>query len=282
MSVATTNATEVRDRPLQAPWAPVEPVPDPLWPVIERLALRSNDRYLEEVVEAWSFCPFAREGRLAGATAREVFRCGAGPGAGGRQGPRGSTVGQGLAQDADSLGLLELFRSVAGRTQHAVSQVILPLVQVGPEAFGDFCQQLTAIGNASLPEPVLACAPLHPDLPYGTANPYQLVPLFRRAPDPTIQWVRLDGLDAIYAGRTSGTVCPTPEELERILRDGPKAAPKLYDRVAETNAKMARRIGIPKLEALLRTLSDEAQRSYGRAILGDGAREAGACPTTAG
>jgi hypothetical protein len=220
------------------------------------VALRANDRYLGEVIEAWSFCPFAREGRLAGSTAREVFRAGAG----------GREAGAG-GDDADSRALLELLRAVAGRTQHAVTQVILPLVAVEPQAFIDFCHQLTAVGNAGLPQPALACAPLHPELEYGTGNPYQLVPLFRRSPDPTIQWVRLDGLEAIYAGRTSGTTCPTPEELERILREGPRPAVKLYDRVAETNAQMARRLGIPRIEAILRELSREAWRGYQRALL---------------
>ena len=38
----------------------------------EQAALARNDRFLVEVVEGWSLCPFARATRLAGQLAREV------------------------------------------------------------------------------------------------------------------------------------------------------------------------------------------------------------------
>ena len=260
MSAPLALAPPLSDQPLRAPWPALEPLGEDTWAAIAQAALRANDRYLGEVIEAWAFCPFAREGRLSGASVRELHRPGLGD---------------------DAAGLLQRFAQVAARSQHAVTQVILPLADVAADDFVAFCHQLTAVGNARLPAPVLACAPLHPGLSYGVNTPYALVPLFRRAPDPTIQWVRLDGLEAIYQGRTSGTTCPTPAELAALLRDGPKAAPKLYDRVALTNAQMAKRLGVPRIEAVLRDISEEAHRSYARTLLGGGLPQEATCPTTA-
>ena len=65
---------------------------------------------------------------------------------------------------------------------------------------------------------MLACAPLHPKLPFVEANMYGLVPLFRRAPDPTIQWVRLDGLEALYAGRGSDNQYLQVQDIESFVR----------------------------------------------------------------
>lgn len=258
---APTTATHPADRPLRAPWPAWEALSDDTWAAIERDALRANDRYLGEVIEAWAFCPFAREGRLSGASVRQVHR-----------------VGQG----DDAEGLLRCFAEVAARPDHAVTQVLLPLVEVSAEDFLAFCHQLTAAGNARLPTPALACAPLHPGLAYGVSTPYALVPLFRRAPDPTIQWVSLAGLEAIYQGRTSGTTCPTPAEAELLLREGPKPARRLYDRVAQTNAQMARRLGIPRIEALLREISEDAHQSYARTLLREARTGEATCPTTSG
>lgn len=248
LTFVTTDLAQRDDRPLRAPWTPLAPLAEDTWATIQRAALHANDRYLSEVVEAWAFCPFARAGREAGSSVREVHR---------------------IDQGDEVEGLLRRFADVAAREEHTVTQVLLPLAEALPDDFSAFCHALTAAGNARLPRPALACAPLHPGLSYEVANPYALVPLFRRAPDPTIQWVRLDGLEAIYEGCTSGTVCPTPEELEILLRDGVKPARKLYDRVVMTNAQMAKRLGIARIEGLLREISDEAHKSYALALLHD-------------
>lgn len=251
MSAPNAAAPAAAPGPLTVPWSAPPPLSARAWAAIEREALRVNDRYLLEVIEGWAFCPFAKEGRKQGTTARHVHRAGAG----------------------DAAALLALFDEVAAKKQHAVTQVLFPLVEVDPESFSDFCYRLTALGNARLPAPALACAPLHPALPYSDANPFALVPLFRRAPDPTLQWVRLDGLEAIYQGRSSGTTCPGPEELERLLKEGPKPAPRLYDRVAETNAQMARRLGVERVAALLRALAEDGRRAYRRVVLEDAAHQ---------
>jgi len=230
---------------MHAPWTPPD-VPEIAWDAIEREALRVNDRYLSEIVEGYAFCPFAKDGREKGRTARYVHRS------------RGN----------DGEALLALFALVAATPEQEVAQVILPLVDVDPKDFATFCYALTELGNARARVSTLACAPLHPALPFSTATPYTLLPLFRRAPDPTIQWVRLDGLDAIYAGRTTETICPTPEELALIQRADAAPRAALYDRVCDTNSRMAERIGVARLEGMLRDIAEDGRRSYGRALRG--------------
>lgn len=235
---------ELLDTEPPIPWTPPG-ISSAQWDSIEREALRVNERYLSEIVEGYAFCPFSRQGQRNGQTGRYVHR----------SGPGGTAA------------LLELMTQIAAIPAHAVSQVILPLAEVSAKEFSAFCHQLTAFGNARMGKPVLACAPLHPELAYDSSNEFALVPLFRRAPDPTIQWVRLDGLESIYQGRSSGTICPSREEVEQILRDGPRPAPRLYERVAETNARMARRIGVERLAEMLREIADDARRSYQRVLL---------------
>ena len=97
-------------------------------------------------------------------------------------------------------------------------------------------------------------------------NPFSLIPLFRRSPDPTIQWVRLDQVEALYKGRESGTKYLDLADVERHLART-DVAPPLYDRIAQTNAKMARRLGVDRIEKTLARFSDDAQRAYAEVLL---------------
>ena len=244
-----------------APAVPFDALP-PLTPAlraaIEAAALANNDRYLEAFLEPHSFCPFARGGRLRGQTRRIVH----------------------LAERAEAAPLLALFEDAAREPAHAVIQVILPMIEVAPEAWIRFCQDLTAAGNQARGEAqaVFAVAPLHPALRYSSANPYALIPLFRRTPDPTIQWVRLDALARLYAGRGSDKVYVDPEELDGYLAR-PRKSP-LFERIAETNPAMATRRGSDEVERTLRDLADAARRRYTQLLLGaapPGRAAAGGC-----
>jgi hypothetical protein len=238
---------------VEMPFEPIPPFGSRLRTRLEREALRLNDRYLLEFIERYAFCPFAKEGREAGTTTRHVY----------------------FADEPSVDGLLDLMERTAAATEHVVTQVILPLVEVAPVAWRRFCFRLTAAGHARMGgRDVLAVAPLHPELSYRTVNPYALVPLFRRSPDPTIQWVRLDGLEALYQGRESGKHYVDPQDLPALL-EGPTPPRPLYDRVAETNQSMARRLSYEKVEALLADFATDARRSYARIILDSPAEASG-------
>jgi hypothetical protein len=219
---------------------------------IERVAMEANDRYLYEFLEKYAFCPFAKQGREEGTSVRYFHY-------------------------ADTLSidpLLELMEKVASNTQHVVSQVMMPVIEVEPDLWMDFCYRLTELGHIRMGgRDVLAVAPLHPKLSFNTANPFALVPLFRRTPDPTIQWVRLDGLEALYEGRERGSRFVTPEEIPKLLA-GPKPKASLYDRVAETNMSMARRLSVDKVVSILADMHAEARRRYLSILLEDDHDEA--------
>ncbi|MBI4957763.1 MAG: Rieske (2Fe-2S) protein [Myxococcales bacterium] len=265
---AFLTAMELRDlprTPAPEPVVPFEALPA-IAPGVERAiaaaALAANDRYLETFLEPHSFCPFSRGGRSRGLTQRYVH----------------------YAATTELEPLYERMLEAAREPGKAVVQVILPLVDVAPDAWCRFCHALTAAGNDRLRDrlgceaEVFAVAPLHPELPYLTVNPHALIPLFRRTPDPTIQWVRLDALDALYSGRSGDTVFVDPGDIAAFLAT-PRRTP-LYDRIAETNLRMAARLGIPEVERTLREMARAARDSYARILLSDEPPEVsgGGCP----
>ena len=202
---------------------------------LTRIALAANDRYLEDVLESMAFCPFAREGRKQGQTERHVV----------------------IARTHDASALLPLFER-AVTTGREVTQVIFPAAEVSPEAFRAFALQITEACHAALGiGPKLAIAPLHPEAVYRTESAFALVPLFRRAPDPTLQWVSLAALDAIYGGRGSDTQYVDPADMAAFAAAEPPK--RLYDRIADTNFDLAERLGVDKIEAPLRDLHDQAK-----------------------
>lgn len=233
-----------------APYEPLLGLDAATWEAIEVAALEANDSYLTTFLEPGSFCPFSKGGRKRGQTARFVHRAGT----------------------ADVEPLLARMLEVARDPTQLVIQVVVPLVEVEPAAWSAFCRALTAAGNDRLrtesPDggDVLAVAPLHPELAYSTRSPYALIPLFRRTPDPTIQWVRLDALEALYRGRTGDTVFVDPSDVLAAARRPP--APDLFTRIAESNVKMAQRLGIAEVERTLRALAVAARDRYARILLG--------------
>ena len=234
---------------------PFEPLP-PLEPAarraLEAAALHANERYLATFIEAYSFCPFSRGGRARGVTARYVH----------------------YADRAELEPFLAWLARAASDPGKAVIQLILPMLELPADEFSRFCHALTAAGNARLREgaggaDVFAVAPLHPELPYTRANALSLIPLLRRAPDPTIQWVRLDALAALYAGRTGDSKYVDPSEIAAFLQA--EWRPSLFERIAQTNQEMALRLGIDEVERMLRTIARDARQRYARILLGDDA-----------
>lgn len=231
---------------LDAPWEPLPAISDAARARLEAEVHRVNDLYLVDFIEEHSFCPFARSGRQHGQTRRYVY----------------------YADTASVEPLLERMLEIAADPRQVVVQVVLPLVDVGPREWERFVKTLTDVGNGRMDGgPVLACAPLHPGLSYRPDNANTIIPLFRRAPDPTIQWVRLDGLAAIYEGREGDTRYVDPAKLDLAALE---AAPKpLYDRIADSNFSMAKRLGCPHIEKTLEGYAGVGRRRYLDTLLGD-------------
>ena len=228
---------------LEAPYEPVPAVSQETQRAIEEVALEANERYLTDVIERFAFCPYSKEGRQNGETRLVVHYA-----------------------DSPSIDALLDLMDEAIESGVVVTQVILPLVEVDADAFVRFAIALTDLGHARRGDSVFAVAPLHPGLEFGEDG-HAMVPLFRRAPDPTIQWVRLDGLAAIYEGRDGEDAYLPPEEIFEFLAAHPKGKPRLYDRICDTNAMMAHRLGVDQVVRMLREISDDARERYARVLL---------------
>ena len=243
--MADSVLTRAAPTRVEFPFEALEPATAAVKERLEREALRVNDRYLEEFLEKYAFCPYSREGRKKGEVHRYVHYC----------------------DSHDPEPLVELMHQVAADPQRIVVQVIMPVIDVSPEEWIRFGQELTDYGHAKLGGPsVLACAPLHPELPYNTLNSEAMIPLFRRTPDPTIQWVRLDTLAEIYDGRGGDTVFVDANAIGDYMEH---VSPQLnlYERIAETNAAMAKRLSFDVIETLLGSIASDARESYARVLL---------------
>ena len=131
-------------------------------------ALARNDRFLVEIVEGWSLCPYARATRLSEQLAREVML------------------------DAPTPAEVAV---CAARYEHHDAQivlVILPDFAGDPRAFERYTDEVRKLAPGAF-----AIAPFHPATAFHTDKPARLVGLFRRAPDPTLQLVRFTALDAV-------------------------------------------------------------------------------------
>ncbi len=76
----------------------------------------------------------------------------------------------------------------------------------------------------------------------------------------------MDAIKALYAGRESGTRFLTLDEVSAYL-DGARRAKPLYDRIAETNQKMASRLKTDHIVRTLEGIADDAQRAYEEVLL---------------
>lgn len=214
---------------------------------VAELALHANARWTREVIEAGNYCPFARR-------AREQQRAIA------------LVSFDDVDLDAPDQSAAELFghaERLADDERAEVVQVIFPLLDVGPDRWQRYAKGLTSAvhrrrGGAS----VFAVAAFHPDLPWSSDGPQSIVPLLRRTPDPTIQWLRLDVLHRVREGRPEGDVAlpDAPHDAQQLLKQASR--PPLSEVVAKANWATATTRGLDALEARLRTLSEEAQQSY--------------------
>lgn len=75
-------------------------------------------------------------------------------------------------------------------------------------------------------------------------------------------------LEQLYAGRSSDTEYVDLDQLAAFLARPKKSA--LFERIAETNQKMALRLGIPEVERMLGELAWAAQERYARISSADG------------
>jgi len=221
------------------PFPLTAPVDGHLQQQMREVALTANNSYVEQFVEGHGLCPYAREGRRRQETACYIH----------------------FQTDEQLEPLLDLFVAIVADPKLVVAQLIFPDLKVEPQAWINFCHLLTRLGHRRVGgADVMANAALHPQLPFHASSAFSLIPLFRRAPDPTVQWVRLEQLEKLYDGRAKGSTFIDPSELMHRLTT--PAQKSLYDRVAEANQITAQRLGVARLEADLYQIHVEAGAAY--------------------
>ena len=211
--------------------------------VFEAEVLRINGRYNAEIVEALSVCPYAAPAKRAGASVRRVI--------------------QDVEVTAEDL------VAAAGELERSptveVAQVILPRVMLDAKAMLELGQrfgELNAKRNGRGGRPVFVHAVFHPELPYKTDTPAQLVPFFRRSPDPFVQLVRLAVLDELHEKRPRGTQFfdGSSAELSKLLSEPPVKG--VTELITEENHRRALADGLGRIEAIFRDILDDRARTY--------------------
>ena len=203
-----------------------------------REVLRINERWIHEVVERFGVCPFAENAMKAGHVARRVV------------------LGRDDAERAAAARVL--VEELARDEKIEVALLIFPTVTAKPEAFDAWCAPLRAAHAA------FVAAVFHPASAYDLATPAQAVGFFRRAPDPTLQLVRVSALDAVRGpgnrdGKFMFDFSPAAwAELKKREHRLPTS-----ERIARDNHAMVVREGISTLQAIYDDIRADRQRSYG-------------------
>lgn len=157
-------------------------------------ALRRNDRYLIEFVEALNLCPFANTCREGGKLHREVLPL----------------------QALELAPVVERMRAVeampAGSVE--VALLIFPKLKVDAREFERFVSDVRRENERGRTEPVdFFAVAFHPEMKQDLASADRAVGFMRRSPDPTIQLVSSAATDRARDNARD------PKELSRIVAE---------------------------------------------------------------
>src|SRR5205823_9464189 len=125
-----------------------------------------------------------------------------------------------------------------------VALFLVPGFPDGPAAFLEVCAKV------SLHLRLFHCVAFHPELKADFATENRAVQFLRRAPDPTLQLVRIATLERVRGERTGGTVyVPDPAVKDLHL------PPSLSEEIARANLATILEHGPATLERLLQSFT---------------------------
>lgn len=203
-------------------------------------ARRIYFRYAVEVVEEFTFCPWARSAREAGRVECNVV-LGASP-----------TLEALLAavQAADA-------REEIDVTLLVMPECSLPRVELRRLTSALHARYEQASGRGQTAH---AIADFHPAAPLDQASPERLVPFIRRSPDPTLQLIKHAALESARRGPQEGTRAATLEMmLKGMIKDEPPHA-----RIANANFRTLERLGSNAILDALQQIALDRLESYAR------------------
>jgi hypothetical protein len=207
-------------------------------------ALRLNERYLVEVVEAFDFCPYARGARQEGEVERRVVLP--------------------ADEEAAVVECVEAIAAIEARAQSVIGLLILPRLAIDAEAFDRFVNRVRE-RDQKRRRPPFALAAFHPEGRYGTDTPEKLVMLLRRSPDPTIQLVRFSALEGVKGARPSNKKflfhfhAGALAELERRAEVRTPS-----EKIAQNNFATVSREGEGRVRAIIDDIIADRERTYAR------------------
>jgi hypothetical protein len=205
---------------------------------------RIQERYTVEVVERFNLCPWARPARLAGAVERPVL----------------------LQRDTDPAPMLEAIRALEEDPRNlTVAIAAYPRLRVTPREFDVFAAEVRRLDQARHGgKPVFVVAAFHPDYPLDARSPARLVTFLRRAPDPSLQLVRLSVLEEARGRDPQGKFVFdfSTHAWEELLRRN--TSKPVSERIADENLATFERVGADAIEEVLRDIAADRARSYAR------------------
>jgi len=136
-----------------------------------------------------------------------------------------------------------------------VALLIFPTVTASAEAFDAWCAPLRAA------HPAFVAAVFHPESAYDLATPAQAVGFFRRAPDPTLQLVRVSALEAVRGGSGKFMFDFSPAAWAELKKREHRLPTS--ERIARDNHALVARDGISTLQAIYDDILADRRRSYG-------------------
>lgn len=203
---------------------------------LERETIRLYRRYAVEIVERFTFCPYAARAREEGTT-REIVS---------------------FDSTLDVARALEHVHALAAEKRIEVAFLLLPRVRVARLALSRFVETLRSAHQAEPGGLVLTMEGFHPDAETDTASAGRVVPFLRRTPDVTIQLTRLSSLEHVRRATPSGTgyVDPARVDLTRLLAE-PIEVP-VSQRIAAQNLGTVREREAEIAEAIRAIHADHA------------------------
>ncbi len=217
-----------------------------------REALRIYRRYASEIIERYTFCPWAERARLEGHVTERVL----------------------VQSDADTAPSLAAMAELAADPAIEIGLLIYPRITLGRLPFEHFVAEVRRADEArhELGAATFALAAFHPDAQADLDDPERLIPFIRRSPDPTVQLVRLSVLESVRSRSPEGTafVDPASLDLDRLLAEQEKAKLPLRQRIARANQETVTEVGVEAIEATLADIFRDRDESYAK--LGEAGR----------
>lgn len=180
------------------------------------------------MVERFDICPFAAQSLAGGHVARRA-----------------------VLRPDDARALVD---ALAGDASVEVALLVFPTVTMSAAEFDAWCAPLRAAN------PAFVAAVFHPETPYELTTAAQAVGFFRRAPDPTLQLVRVSVLDAVR-GRGGKFMFDFSAAAWAELKKREHRLPT-SERIARDNHERVVREGISTLQAIYDDIRADRDRSY--------------------